>query len=67
MIESGNIMTNEDIIQILSTTNKKGQGQSCRVETIIQEPQTNNAEYCVFNINSGGILDKSSRLKLSVS
>ena len=66
MIESGNIMTNEDIIQILSTTNKKGQGQSCRVETIIQEPQTNNQEYCVFNINSGGILDKSSRLKLSV-
>jgi hypothetical protein len=66
-IDTGdNIMTNEDIIQMLSTNGKNGQGKSCRVETVIQEPQTINQNYAVFNINSGGILDKSSRLKLNV-
>lgn len=65
-IETGDIMTNNDIMNMLSTSKKGGQGQSCRVETIVQEPQSVNTEYCKFNINSGGILDKSSRVKLNV-
>lgn len=65
-MDTGNIMTNADITAMLSTNSKGVGGQSCRVETVVQEPQTNNDQYCVFNINSGGILDKSSRLKISV-
>ncbi len=65
-IESGNVMTNNDIMNMLSTNKKGGGGQSCRVESIVQEAQTNNHQYTVFNINSGGILDKSSRLKVCV-
>ena len=65
-IETGNVMTNNDIMNMLSTNKKGGGGQSCRIETIVAEPQSNNDQYTLFNINAGGILDKSSRLKVSV-
>ena len=60
------IMTNEDIIQMLATKSSQGQGRECRVETKVIEPQTINNSYCVFHLNNAGILDKSSRIKLAV-
>ena len=57
------LLTNSDIEQILST-NKGGNQKECRIETLVSEPQVCNDQICVFNINRGGILDKSSRIKI---